>query len=77
MFDFIKRLFKTQPDSHYVVVSHHFDTECIEYIESLGVKSARQFLQTHLFYINEDQALLLKLKFQWIKIHKREEFEKD
>ncbi len=77
MFDFIFDLFRTDPKPYYVVASHNFDTEFMEYAKSLSLKPSKTILNTSLFYIDEETATLMKLKFQWIRVYTREEFEKN
>ena len=78
LLNFIKTFFKRSPPKpYYVVVSHTLDREFMEFVKTLSLKPQRTILHTSIFYVDKETATLFKLKFQWIRIYTREEFEEE
>lgn len=74
MFKFIKSFFRWDaPKLHYIVISHFFDSEVIDFMARLSIEPSRVFQNTHLYYINEETATILRLKFKGIQIRRRQD----
>jgi len=70
MIGFIKNLFKKKR-KFYVIVSSDLDNESFRYLESLSISPRLYIRNSYLYDINEEQATILKLKFQYIRIYER------